>query len=381
MIYLLCFLYLAGLAFAYDFGGARVGRRFNYFMALTMLILVAGFRYKVGGDTNNYMYFYQFTPPLSGLLGYGDLREKIQPLWFLFSSVAKTFSTSFYALQVMQALVVNIAIFIFFRRVTKYYFTAILIYAVGAYPYFNFEIMREALAVSFFLFAYPAYRDGRWRTFYFFAAVAFFFHASAFILFFLPLLRRRQPPVVLAPIVFGVGILLGPLLRGYIGANVSLNWMMNYASTYADYTATAKGLISLFLLFVVFPIFLFQASGMAPEKDNPIRALIVTGIWIGAITSSFFIFYRFLNYFTPIYMVVACMAVHRLYRARGAPPLRMLMASAILVTVFGFYSFRYFSNTSNLIRGSRWYSYWYPYYSILDERVDPTREAMLRADQ
>lgn len=380
MIYLLSFVYLAFLAFVYDFGGARTGRKLNYWTALILLVLIAGFRYKVGGDTRNYMYSYQYIPPLSGLLGYGDTQEKIQPLWLLFSSLAKTFSSSFYALQIMQALVVNICVFIFFKRVTKYYFTAILIYAIGAYPYFNFEIMREALAIGLFLCAYPAYRDARWKTYYVLTAIAFLLHASAFILFFLPLLRRRQPPIVFAPIVFVVGILFQPLLRGYLSGGGSLGWMLSYASTYDDYTATVHGLISLFVLFVIFPMLLIKASGLASEKGDPIIALAITGIWIGATTSLFFIFFRFLNYFTPVYMAVACVAAHRIYRMRGTGALRALVTGVALFAVFTVYSFRYFSDTSNLVHGSRWYSRWYPYYSVLDQREDPAREALLDTD-
>lgn len=380
MIYLLTFGYLLCLALAYDFGKTVVGKKFNYLMALILLVAIASFRYKVGGDTRNYMYFHELIPPLSGLMDYGNSREKYQPLWVLFSSIAKTFSPSFYALQIMQALVVNISVFVFFRRVTRYYFTGILVYSIGAYPYFNFEIMREALAISFFLWAFLAYRDGRWRVYYSFVAVAFLFHASALFLCLLPLLRRRQPPVIFAPLIFVAGIAFAPFLRGYLGAAGALGGTLGYASTYVDYTSTTRGLVSLFVLFVLFPLGMLQVSGLSNERRNAIRALAVTGIWVGATTSVFFIFFRLLNYFTPIFMVLVCEGIHRVYRARGSLSLRGLAATAFLLVVFVFYSFRYFSDTSSKAYDTRWYNYWYPYSSILDEREQQEREALLNSN-
>lgn len=379
MVYFLTFAFLAISAFAYDFGGVKAWKEFNYWVALALLILIAGFRYEVGGDTRNYMIAFQFTPNLSEILGYSDARGKIQPLWLLFSSVAKTISPSFYSLQIMQAIVVNTAVFIFFKRATNYYFTAILIYSVGAYPMFNFEVMREAMAISLFLCAYPAYRDGRWKAFYFFIVLAFLFHASALFLFFLPLLRRRQPPIILAPIVFLAGAALEPSIRGYLGGGDSFGGLLGYASVYDDYTATGRGLVSLFILFVLFPMaLLYIISGVLKEKTDPIRTLVATGIWVGAATSSFFIFFRLLNYFTPIYMVAAGIAVHRVYRFRGTLPLRAMVASILLCGIFFIYTFRYFSDTSAAAYGTRWYMRWYPYYSILDEREDSAREEARR---
>lgn len=34
----------------------------------------------------------------------------------------------------------------------------------------------------------------------------------------------------------------------------------------------------------------------------------------------------------------------------------------------------YFSDTSHLVTNSRWYSKWYPYYTIFDKKIDKTRE-------
>lgn len=374
MIYLIAFIYLSSLAVVYDFGQGVKAKKFNYYAAMVLLICIAGFRYKVGGDTYNYMHAHAVMPDLSSIFNHGEYVAKNQPLWILLVATAKSISDEFFVLQFMQAVIVNVAVFSFFGKTTRYYFTAILIYSVGAFPYFNFEIMREGLAIAMFLWAFGYYRDQRWFPFCLMAGAAFLFHASAFFLALLPLFRKRQPPVFLAPVVFVIGYFLNPLFSRYIAAGGQMGDFFSYVSSYAEYNYTVYGLLSLLLLYIAYPIGLLKLSGVSSNRASALRSLALTGVWVGATTSMFFIFFRFLNYFTPIFMVLACEAVHRVYRGVGSLALRAVAAGVLSLFLFGVYTARYFKDTSDIAYATHWYNRWYPYTSVFDGVEDSKRE-------
>ena len=153
MIYLIVLIILLFFAIIYDFGTADSGRDISYYLILVGLICLSGFRYKVGGDTFMYMEEFPNLPDLSGLSNYETGVNKRQPLWILFAAISKSISQEFYVLQIFHAIIVNTLIFRFIKENTKYIFTAVLFYFIGYYCYFNFEILRESLAISLFLFS------------------------------------------------------------------------------------------------------------------------------------------------------------------------------------------------------------------------------------
>ena len=60
MIYFVIGFYLLFLAFKYDVYGSKneSAKKFHYYFALIILILLAGLRYRIGGDTCRYMDLY-----------------------------------------------------------------------------------------------------------------------------------------------------------------------------------------------------------------------------------------------------------------------------------------------------------------------------------
>ena len=60
--------------------------------------------------------------------------------------------------------------------------------------------MRESLAVSFFLLAWPAFRDEKWIKWYILSCCAVMFHVSAGMMFVLPIFKL---PVIRNLFVFG----------------------------------------------------------------------------------------------------------------------------------------------------------------------------------
>ena len=153
MIYFIVLIILLFFAFIYDFANTKVGRKIAYYSILIGLICLSGFRYRVGGDTLSYMLTYPNMPNLKQLGNFDYIDLKLQPLWVLLVSISKSVTEEFYMLQLFHAIIINTLIFSFIKTNTKYIFTAILLYYIGYFGYFNFEIMRESIAISIFLYS------------------------------------------------------------------------------------------------------------------------------------------------------------------------------------------------------------------------------------
>jgi len=155
MIYLVIFLIF--LIFAIIFGFGKNSSNFAkicYVLECLTLICLAGFRFRVGGDSLSYEDSFFEIPDLKYLLD-SDFSEKVyQPLWITLCSICKSFG-SFTLLQIVQAIIVNVGMFTIIKRYSQHRFSMVLVYYVIFYLYFNTEILRQAISIIIFLFAYP----------------------------------------------------------------------------------------------------------------------------------------------------------------------------------------------------------------------------------
>nr|WP_292012180.1 EpsG family protein [Chryseobacterium sp.] len=158
MIYLLVFIYLLLLSISFDFFRVKGPKTFFYYLSMIILILIAGLRWKVGGDSMIYqLRFETLIYPIDQFSKINFLEIGWEPGYVLLNSIAKSIVPEFWFFQTIHAIFVNVIIFQFFKRYTPYYFTAVLFYSFFYYFYFNMEILREIIPVCIFAgFMYPA---------------------------------------------------------------------------------------------------------------------------------------------------------------------------------------------------------------------------------
>lgn len=377
MVYLIPLVLLLIGAVLYDKKGISKGN-FLYWLSCLTIILIFGFRYRVGGDTLNYMYKYNLLPNLSeanvALAGLYD----VEIGFFYLESFVKTVFDSFYGVQVIESLFVNVVIFWFAKNRTSYKFSFALIYFLLLSFYFNTEIMREAIAVSFFLLGINQYENGRKSSFYLFMIGAVLFHYSSIFLLLYPILHKilKNTKLTLiygsvALIVLSVGSI--PMMSGYLGTKIANN--MNYQFT-------VWGELSVFLKFVVLPCFVVYLYRRFAVMDrnaykNDVHFLYVY-MFYGMLTlGPFSILMRLLNYLNPIFFIV----IIRLFTSWKPSLIRSKGISKFCMSfaLFIFFLFPYLRDTSHILKGTHFYCLWFPYYSILDEQEDPSREAFVVA--
>ena len=188
MIYFIALLILVIPVFRFDLMKIEGNRKLWLVLEYIILVAIAAFRYRVGGDTLIYMDLFEDYPTIGELTTFDYESAVYNPMWYVYNSVFKTFGDSFALFQLVHAIIVNTVFLKFFKRYTDFYFSAILIYYIGYYFYFNMEVLREVLCVSIMLWAFPYLQEKKFIRYYLFCFLALSIHMSAALMFLLPLM-------------------------------------------------------------------------------------------------------------------------------------------------------------------------------------------------
>lgn len=166
LIYLLTFFYLFLCAYIYDIKGAKKNVRLHYVLICVLLILIAGLRYRVGGDTLSYFDDYGSFPTFPEF-PHTDFSElSYEPLFYAITAFSKLIHPDFAVFQFVQSSIVNITIFCFITKRTSYRFLSVCLYFILMYFYFNMEIMREAMSVCVFLLSVKCIEKKKYWAYY-----------------------------------------------------------------------------------------------------------------------------------------------------------------------------------------------------------------------
>lgn len=369
MVYLLILFYLCIVTCIYDVNRAREGKSFFYVLTYIVLVCLAALRYRVGGDTLNYMWRFDNIPPLNELSLF-DISHS-QPIPAILMSYCKHTFDEFAVYQAIVAIFVNGVIFWFIKQNTRHCFTSILFYALCFYMRFNCEIMRESLAISFFLLGYRYLISNKYIKYYCFAFLSFMCHSSAVFIFILPILYSNVKSIwkiIVGVITIG---LVGIVSYSYAGSLVSM-----YIDTYREYNSTIWGKLSIILFQILIPIYFYRKSinCSTPEVKKGVKLYI----YCGCASLLFYILYRFNNYTIIFYIILISDLVHSYHDNRYSNISLIRKWTYSIVFCYGFVN-PYFTNVSEVVgREAKWYVHWYPYSSIFEKEINQDRETYIR---
>lgn len=192
-----------------------------YWGQCVLLILVAGLRLVVGGDTQTYMSDFDRYPTIDEFTIFHFALFRYQPLWILLNVLAKSIYPEFFVLQIILAGIVNPVTFYIIKKETDKKFEVAIVYLLFQFLYLNCEIMRETFSICIFYFAFGYLIKHKWLKYYGLCVIAFLFHDAAAFYFILPLflliLTKEFTPrftIVLAVIllIFANPLILSKLL-------------------------------------------------------------------------------------------------------------------------------------------------------------------------
>lgn len=201
----------------------EVGNKWLMFEWL-VLVLLAGLRYRVGGDSLSYEDDYDLMPNLATIANYDFVSSRYNVLWVYFVAVCKSISREFYFFQIVHAIIVNTIFFWFFKKHTKNVFLAVLLYSCFFYFKYNTEILRASLAVCCFLLSYDFLKEKKYIYYIGFTILAIGFHSEAIYMAFFPFVEK------------GVSLMRTSLLSTItlLGFFILSMFMFNYISFFSN---------------------------------------------------------------------------------------------------------------------------------------------------
>lgn len=369
MIYFFIILFLFVLVIVFDIIGYRKGYYVFLSLSLFIFILISGLRYKVGGDTLVYMEEYESLPTIDEFSTFDISKTRYDYLWVVFCAFCKFFSGDYFFMQFVQAFIINIIYFYFICRNTSYRFTAILLYFLFGFLYFNTEIMRESVAIAVFLLAVQLYYSKKWLRYYTLCTIAFFIHSSALSLFLFPFVSKIKLnnlffySLILLVLVSAI---LWQQFKEYIEYVALVSSIQSKVNSYVDnidFDSNLKGLIFGIFLFALLPLlFVFIAKGnhMCSFREAPFLWLYIS---FGIFTIfNVIIFTRFQNYlFFPFIVFLSNLVFD--YKCKGKIYLLKVVPLLVILFVGRYFSyFMYEPNSSTYM-----YQRYFPYNSIISK--------------
>lgn len=370
MIYFIVILICLACVVMYDSRRLVLGRDFFFYFLLLCAILVAGLRNGLGGDTIRYMEHFEAYPLLSEINSGTFFGVKFEPLWLLTNILLKSLSFDFYDFQIVHAIFVNSVVFLFFKRYSAFPFLTIFIYFIIFYLYLNMEILREAVAIAFFLLSFKYLRNRMWWKYSFYILVASLFHASALLLFCIPFFINHKITIrnILRYLIISfVGVqLFSFLIYNFIGDTNMIGRSLVYIELF-NWESAFK---SLFFFYII-PLFIYlylSKKCKISEIHSKLDILIMPYFFIASLTiASPGIAGRLMNYMMPAVLIYTTYIFVYSLKVKFNVVLLVLLILPC-TRMFNYY----FIDTSYVLKDTKRYFMWYPYrtYITKDNKYD-----------
>jgi len=371
MIYLVIIAIILYGVFAFDLSNRRNEQLFK--LILVIMTLLSAFSYMMGTDIYNYMTAFEYDYRISGIKVNFFEYDRIQPGWALLNIVCYNFFHSFTALKIIHATILNVGFYIFVKKTNAPRFVFLLLYFCLMYYQLDYNILRESLAIGFFLMAIPCLAEKKWVKYYIFAFLAYMFHSAAIVIFILPLLTFIKYKnknilgvfclIVLAlPFVFAVTS-LSDVINQFSVMMGDAGDISEYASIYLDGNEGGDRspiIITIRLLFILVPLYYVYIRGLYINRIYITLTLIYAVLF--AMSTQVGIIHRLCQFFMSVYYVYLSIFIVDFAR-RIFPQFKYIVVAALLV--INLYPMReQFMYTKSGYRKS---VYFYPYTSIFNK--------------
>lgn len=368
----------------FDFSKKRRYNKGCFIFLYLLFVFISGFRYRLGVDSVMYEDDFSLYPPLSSYKwGYEYVRDAKDVFWAILNSACRTFTDSFVLVQVVMAFFVNGVMFWFVKRHSSMPFLAILLYFFTLWPLLTFEALREAMSVSFFIFALDALIGKRSYTKYYIRVwPAFFFHTFGFMTLLFPLITFVKPSKLTYFLTFMVGFVT--LYAGYLvsdtilpyisGESLAEEKMTMYLESdmYGTSIWSIGGILAIILGYVIPIVIMIYVLSKSNEKSiRWVIPFLMFMLIISLFKISLPLVYRFFNYF---YIVLIVAMTECLKHSEKS--LRRYKLSLVSVILFVFMVLYGLSKPAGGSKYPAIYRY-YPYNSIFTKDVNKETEASL----
>lgn len=306
MIYAFIVFLMILCIYIYDIHNSTRYKYTSFYSIIFILILLNVLSYKIGGDTEVYMYRWKydyrsiFNVPLADEI---DIRSKERLGWILLTSFLKGIWDNFILLRIVLACRINMVVAYFIKKNTRYIFTVLLIYFVVSYFNYNFEILRESISISFFLLSFSYYLNKSWLKYFLCFLVAFMFHESSLVLLLLPffyLVNKLNSSslflLVSVLYIFLSSLDLVNILLSIVGSDFAFYEKLIIYMNSDIYGENTRVNPYAFIVASVLTPFISLFILKKQRGKEYLVIFILMSILFNILTSRVYIFYRFTNY-------------------------------------------------------------------------------------
>lgn len=403
MIYFIIFLLLLFLSYRYDYCGKESGRTLWIVVVLLLFILVAGLRYRIGTDSIRYeTYFTREYAPIQNLSIHDFQHTRYAPLYIILNSLVRAFTDDFMVFQFVHATIVCSVFVWFFAKNTRNVFFALAMFFIYLYLLLLTEVLRESLAVSVFLLAWPFFRDKKWWQWYTMSVIAVLCHTSAVVMFVLPVIclpgirslfvfgsRTFFICIVIALLAIAVQMMFFRYIQILaISENLSERAEVYSKSTLGNSGMNAMGIIGQTVRYLLYPLIALyflnknMRQMVTTGSDNNFKAqeaFALMSIYVGIFSMFIPILSRYLNYFYPFaILIVSEFAYTHIALFSKEFRFKLLYWWIFFLPMFGVQFQLAYMHPVNTGKTLKTYMPYYPYASRIDMSRDANREKWFR---
>lgn len=395
MVYLAIILLLIVLVYVYDYRRAVRGRIFWLIAIGVIFSLVGGLHYRIGLDYSAYDFFYDHLAPINEIRSRDFEASRYAPGFIILASIAKVFYPEVVLLHLFQASFVCGVVTWFFKNNTRNPFFALLLFFFFLFTLLLFEQIREAIAVGFFLLAWPYFKNKNWLMWYLLSLCAMMFHTSATMMLALPVLYL---PGIRNLFVFGKTTFIAGAVV-FVGAFIIQASFFNYIQLLA-LTESSRQLVNMYegthylkgslnvmgIVFQLFRTILYPILAMyflSRYRQDYINTadlekkeiFVILSIYISLFTISVPIISRFNNYFYFFAIILMSdwlfdyIKIHnKIFR------FRFEYWVVLFIPLFAIQIYSSYFNSINKSGTLKSYMIYYPYTSFIEKSIDENKE-------
>lgn len=400
MIYFIVLAALLFLSYRYDYCKKSQGRLFSYLVMFAVLVLIAGLRYRIGTDSVRYERYYEEFPYIWELRKNYFLKVRFEPGFVILMSLCKSITSDFTFFQFVCAIVTNSAVFYFIYKNTRHIFFGIFLYSFILYTQLNFEVLREAFAVSIFLLAWIPLKRNNLLVYYLLILLAITFHVGSTLcllcpLFFIPGLNyfftfgKRTLFICIG--ILAIGFTMNYLFFDFIKLLSISASITDRATAYSKNelggsTLNLFGALGTSIRWVIYPLVsmyfinyrTIKKHGKLSSDLKRLEALSLMSVYIGLISIPIQILFRFNDYFFFFSIaIISSFIFSQLTFKHKTYKLNFLYWIILLIPLFYIQARGQIAGVNNSGSLKAYMSY-YPYASRLDREEDRHREAIFR---
>ena len=399
MIYICIFLLLIYLIYRYDYKHNERGRLFWLVVVTLIFIVLGGLHYRVGFDSIQYERFYDHLKPLNRI-SFKDIESsRYAPGFILLASFTKLLDPEPVLLYFLESSFVCGVVLWFFKKNTSHPFFALLMFFCYIFTIFIFEEIREAIAVGFFLLAWPAFKSNNWVRWYALSFCALAFHTSATVMFVVPLIllpgfrqlfifgkRTIIICLFMCILAFVIKAKFGEVFRVLAVTQALSDLTSKYDNTvYVNNTLNILGILAFFIRQILYPLLAlislnsFKNSYIKNTEFRKLEMLVMASIYVTILNIGVPILGRLNNYFFFFSIIIISDWVFTyicLYSKKVR--LRFVYWVILLLPMFTMQIYSYYWAKVNKAGTNKAYMVYYPYTSYLSKDKNPERMEVLR---